>query len=419
MLTRLETKNYRNLNLEQGIDFGSLNIFVGPNGSGKTNLTRVLRFVHDAVVMTPEAQRGVNGFEDAVSECGSGRILDAMVQMPAVVMLRYSFQYTPVAKVLGESHVQFDLDLRVSGDNTLTIKREKLFLTQHPELDDQPDFSYEAHVPQVGIASVSEYQDGDWKDYVVDNVPTNQLTLATMWWSQTSFTPILYHCATFVGQLNMWGFYESSTMNLSAIRHAHPELGPSDSVLSPSGDNLLLVLHNLIRDEVDFEDRMTEAMRELFPKTKRLRVLPIGRVSLQMEWYLNGLKKPFYLDEMSDGTVRMLCWATVLLSPKKHKLIVIDEPEAGVHPAWLRVLAGWIREAARGSQVFISTHSSDLLDYFTEDAACVRVFKPAPDGHGNIVTGLEMDKVEEKIKEGWKLGDLYRVGDPSIGGWPW
>jgi predicted ATPase len=68
-------------------------------------------------------------------------------------------------------------------------------------------------------------------------------------------------------------------------------------------------------------------------------------------------------NEMSDGTVRMLCWAAILLSPTLPSLLVIDEPELGIHAAWMPVLANWIKDASQKTQLIVSTHSPDLLSY--------------------------------------------------------
>ncbi|MEG4590229.1 AAA family ATPase, partial [Microcoleus sp. MOSTC5] len=113
--------------------------------------------------------------------------------------------------------------------------------------------------------------------------------------------------------------------------------------LSPSGDNLPLVLENLSQN-IDFEDSLNEAMKSILPKTRRIRPVRSGRLSLTVQWYFEDIKEAFYLNEMSDGTVRMLCWATILHSPLLPSLIVIDEPELGLHVSWMPILAEWIKK---------------------------------------------------------------------------
>jgi len=207
-------------------------------------------------------------------------------------------------------------------------------------------------------------------------------------------------------------------MNLNLIRTVEPKIGGSDIYLSASGDNLPLVLENLSQKNINFEDSLNEAMKSILPKTRRIRPVRSGRLSLTVEWYFEDIKEAFYLNEMSDGTVRMLCWETILYSPLLPSLIVIDEPELGLHVSWMPILAEWIKKAATKTQIIITTHSPDLLDRFTDSLENVLCFYSENRTHFSVKS-LSKELLEPKLEEGWELGDLYRVGDPTIGGWPW
>ncbi|MFO5474493.1 MAG: AAA family ATPase [Dolichospermum sp.] len=218
--------------------------------------------------------------------------------------------------------------------------------------------------------------------------------------------------------ISQWQFYNANNMELNQIRTSEPKIGGSDIHLSISGDNLPLVLDNLIEQDIDFEDSINQAMKSILPKTRRLRPVRSGRLSLTVEWYFEDTKEPFYLSEMSDGTVRMLCWATILHSPLLPSLLVIDEPELGLHVSWMSILAEWIKQASRKTQIIITTHSPDLLDHFTDCLENVYCFYSEDKTHFSMKK-LSQEMLDEKLKEGWELGDLYRVGDPTVGGWPW
>ena len=422
MITRVGARNYKNLDLgEEGLTLGPLAVFVGANGSGKSNLIQLLRFFQEAMTGAPEARRGVTAFQAAVQKLGDGRILNSALPYPSRIDLSLEFEDT---RPNHDSPHQLQLGLLANRIDTVTVAEESL--STH-SLASQPFFYYTAHGDEIGSGKLSMYDDtghAPTADQEIDSLPNNQLAFQSLQSVIETAYPLLrdtpYYLMrrrvhTFVAD---WAIYSASAMDLEEVRQAEPTLGPGDTALSESGENLALVLHNLGRN-LDFEERLTEAMRELFPRTRKLRVATVGLRSLTLEWFVHGSERPFYLDEMSDGTVRMLCWAAVLLSPKPSTLIVLDEPEAGVHPAWLRVLAGWIREASRKTQVIVSTHSSDLLDYFTEDLESVHVFQSAADPALMTVKTLRREPLAEKLDEGWKLGDLYRVGAPEIGGWPW
>jgi predicted ATPase len=209
-------------------------------------------------------------------------------------------------------------------------------------------------------------------------------------------------------------------MNLKNILDAEPKIGQGDRILSPDGENLALVLHNLIVDNEEFEEIINNALKAILPATRRMRVIPAGRLSLTVEWYFDNIKEPFYLQEMSDGTVRMLCWAAILHAPVLPPLLVIEEPEIGIHVAWLKILAEWIKRASLKTQVIVSTHSPDLLDHFTDDVEKTLVFNlQGRDKSHFEIDQLSPDRIATWKNDGWQLGDLYRVGDPSVGGWPW
>lgn len=107
----------------------------------------------------------------------------------------------------------------------------------------------------------------------------------------------------------------------------------------------------------------------------------------------------------------MLCWASILHSPILPTLLVIDEPELGLHVAWMQILSEWIKQAATKTQVIVSTHSPDLLDYFTDCVTNVLSFERHDKSHC-MVKPLSESQLADKIEEGWQLGDLYRIGDP-------
>jgi predicted ATPase len=451
-IEKLTTRNYKNLHLGEGLQLGNLNIFIGPNGSGKSNLISVFRFLKDATTITLDAVRGRTGFDDAVFRLGGPRILDVTIKSPANV--RFEFEFGRHWLSLSQ---EFKLELLVQGTREKIIINQESLCTfigdaeigQHLDLyrchdqtsgqgvvavwssnakeskEPSHDKASEQRVIAVLSSSARESKERSFEQQL-SNVPVDNLTLVTIpeLLENSEFPsedmPIYHVRRQLVDIISQWYFYNANDMNLKDIRKAEPKIGPGDIFLSPSGENLPLVLDNLMQDDLDFEESINNAMKSILPSTRRLRTARVGRLSLTVEWHFDNVNEPFYLSEMSDGTVRMLCWATILLSPKLPTLLVIDEPELGIHVAWMQTLAEWIKQASQRTQVIISTHSPDLLDHFTDQAENVRVFQPTgPDKSHFEVKPLSPQAVAEWIQEGWQLGDLYRVGDPSIGGWPW
>lgn len=430
----LTTKNYKNLHLDPSVKLNNLNIFIGSNGSGKSNFISCLKFLKDCLTSIPDENRGVSSFEDAISKFGGDKILDVNVKTPAKVSIAYCFSQINQTGNLQEDSAILDFKLYIDRQKVrASISEEYLYGGEdlHETSSSQQPFYYyyELHESKLGQGFLYVYASPGQESsqvQLLDNIPINSLGLLTI--------PILLENSPFpledtrpvykirrklIELISKWQFYNANNMNLSLIRTAEPKIGGSDIYLSASGDNLPLVLYNLNQKSINFEDSINEAMKSILPKTRRLRALPSGRLSLTVEWYFEGIDdEAFYLNEMSDGTVRMLCWATILHSPLLPSLIVIDEPELGLHVSWMPILAEWIKKAATRTQIIITTHSPDLLDHFTDRLENVLCFYPENRTHFSVKS-LSKEMLEPKLEEGWELGDLYRVGDPSIGGWPW
>ncbi len=83
-----------------------------------------------------------------------------------------------------------------------------------------------------------------------------------------------------------------------------------------------------------------------------------------LEWRQKGSDYPFHPSQISDGTLRFVCLATALLQPDPPSTILLDEPELGLHPYALTLLAGLIQKASKRTQVIVSTQSAGLIDHF-------------------------------------------------------
>jgi energy-coupling factor transporter ATP-binding protein EcfA2 len=92
---------------------------------------------------------------------------------------------------------------------------------------------------------------------------------------------------------------------------------------------------------------------------------------IQLEWRHRSDPNYFDAHSLSDGTLRFMCLAALLLQPTKPSLIVIDEPELGLHPAAIVQLAALLRLASHDCQVIIATQSVTLLDQFASEDVIV------------------------------------------------
>ena len=433
-VSKITTTNFKNLQLENGIELGALNVLLGPNGSGKSNLVSLFRFLQECITRSGEdEQRGRTSFEDAIYRLGGTRILDGRLSTPSNLGIEYRFPSSNGETILGIELLVQDALRQVIVDREF-LGRDQGF--------DEPYLFYNAHNEKSGGSgsgvvsvyhnpqeSTSTYRTPSSRFERISDLPVNDLLLsaAPRVLENTAFspdvTPLYEARGRILESASGWKFYSANNMNLERIRASEPKIGQSDNFVAPSGENLALVVYNLVQDHLEFDESLNQVFKDILPLTRRVRAVSSGRLSLTIEWYVEGYNEPFFLDEMSDGTVRMLCWAVILNSPKLPSLIAIDEPEIGIHCSWMPILAEWIKRAAQRTQIIVSTHSPDLLDHFTDqldEGGYIYAFQPDIDSKNHFKPKrLGRDSVAGWLEEGWQLGDLYRVGNPAVGGWPW
>src|SRR2546427_3037694 len=93
-----------------------------------------------------------------------------------------------------------------------------------------------------------------------------------------------------------------------------------------------------------------------------LRPDPTPKESIRLEWREKGSDFPFRAAHLSDGTLRFICLATLLLQPTPPSTVLIDEPELGLHPYAITVLASLLKSASTKTQVIVSTQSVPLVN---------------------------------------------------------
>ena len=122
-----------------------------------------------------------------------------------------------------------------------------------------------------------------------------------------------------------------------------------------------------------------------------------------LEWQQKGSDYPFHPSQISDGTLRFICLATALLQPNPPSTILLDEPELGLHPYALTLLAGLIQKASTQTQVIVSTQSAALIDHF-EPEDIVIVERRNGESMFN-----RLNKADLKVwLEDYSLGELWQ-----------
>ena len=175
--------------------------------------------------------------------------------------------------------------------------------------------------------------------------------------------------------------------------------------------NLGLVLNEL--ENTDSISRFSDLMRRFLPRFDRIST-KMSSGAVQIYLHEESLKTPVSAARLSDGTIRFLALLAILLQADKAPLICIDEPELGLHPDALAIIAELLVEASQRTQVIVTTHSDVLVSALSDHADSVLVTEYL--GQGTQITRLEPEKLQFWLKK-YRLGEIWRIG--KLGGNLW
>jgi predicted ATPase len=137
--------------------------------------------------------------------------------------------------------------------------------------------------------------------------------------------------------------------------------------LAADGSNLATVLHTLYEGDRQFKGLIDDGMRAGFgDEYVRLAFPPAAAQQIQLAVQWKSSSQPHAGSDLSDGTLRFLFLLTVLAHPEPGSLIAIDEPEVGLHPSMLPIIAEYAEDASQRTQVVLTSHSPEFLDAFTD-----------------------------------------------------
>ena len=135
-----------------------------------------------------------------------------------------------------------------------------------------------------------------------------------------------------------------------------PQVGFRSPVLASDGANLAAAFQTIV--DIGDELLLMRILAQAFPGCVFYSDNTGGRFRMMMQ--REGLSRPLEPAEFSDGTLRFLCLAVALLSPRPPAFIALNEPENSLHPQMLPALASLIAEASRYSQIWLTSHSPEL-----------------------------------------------------------
>jgi predicted ATPase len=306
-LGRLKIENFKSIR-DQTLRFGQLNVFIGANGVGKSNLIGVFTLLNR---IASQLYVGRAGGADSILHCGR--------KTSSHLSLQIEFQ--------GQSLDANGYSLRLvpTGDDRFVFDTETVWYHDKSKYPKPYDISLGSGHTEAKVA--------------------------------TSTEPIAAYVRHDLTRYRVYHFHDTSES--AAVKQ-------TGEFLRPDAGNLAAFLYRLKETDEAYFRNIEGAIRLMAPFFDGFNLSPsrLNNQKIRLEWKQVGNDSYFNANSLSDGTLRFMCLATLLLQPSPPEVVLLDEPELGLHPAAINLLADLINSAAARVQVVISTQSVTLVNQF-------------------------------------------------------
>ena len=367
------------------LDLQSLNVLIGPNASGKSNFIEVLELLRATPSDFATAIRDGGGAGEWLwkgSDPTQPAEIDVVLEKgtPTHRPLRYRLGFTDVkGRVEVVDEAIEELDPEPGKPDVFFYYR---FQKGHPAINVRN---------RKGVTTTRRLQR--------ESLYPDQSVLAQR------KDPDLYPEVTWVGRSfgAIQTFREWTFGRYVQLRRPQPADLPDDRLL-PDSRNLALVLNQI---EHTGGVRFDALLRRFFPRFARMSTRVSGG-TVQFYLHESGFTAPIPATRLSDGTIRFVALLATLLSPSPPPLVCIEEPELGLHPDAVALLADLLVEGSMRTQLVVTTHSDALVSALTNQPdAIIACERP---GAGTQLRRLDPEKLASWLEE-YRLGDLWRMGE--------
>lgn len=362
-LDTITVKGFKSISEIEKLKLGAINVVIGPNGSGKSNFIGLFDFLH-------EIREG--RLQDYVIKAGGAdRVLHFGSKVTKELHIEVSFW---------DERNRYSIDLEPTDADELVPSLEKVYFWDKSKYP-QP---YGEVLARAGKeAGISEKRSSNVGSYVRDH-------------------------------LDSWRLYHFHDTSSSSPMKKTADIN-DNRYLRPDGSNLASFLYYLQEKHGASYGLIRRTVRLMAPFFEDFLLGPqkLNPDKIRLEWRHKGSDAYFDAASLSDGTLRFIALVTLLLQPESYRpsVILVDEPELGLHPYAITLLASLIKQASVKTQVIISTQSPFLLDHFQPEDILVanRV-----DG-GTQLTRLDPLGLESWLQD-YSLGQLWEKNE--LGGRP-
>ena len=217
------------------------------------------------------------------------------------------------------------------------------------------------------------------------------------------------------GDFNNLRVYHFQDTTLESAMMSNPNVHDNE-YLKPDGSNLASFLYLLKRAFPEHYKHIVSVIQLVAPFFEDFRLKPFveNENYIRLEWIHKEQKEDYFdVSVLSDGTLRFICLVTLLLQPDEllPEIIIIDEPELGLHPYAINLLSGIIKSVSTKRQLIISTQSTDFINNFEPEDIIIVDYE---DNQSKFTRHKSQDLKE--WLEDYSLGDLWNKN--ILGGRP-
>ena len=389
-LQELLVEGFLSFGERTSFEFGKLNILVGPNGAGKSNLVDCIRMLRYAPLDIQETFKD-SGFEEWLYR-GSD--------------LQSGSAFLQITVNLSEIRTKILHQIRLGPPQNSRAPLEEVISNasmQSEQLDPYFIGSYrsEAFLSNVGTGKRRRKRTLGVNEHDPFQSILSQIRDIEQYPEITRLSNLYANFRIY----SEWTFGRTSNLRDSTPANR------SNTMLSEFMSDLPLALNGL--ENTSAHEKIRVLLRELKETyvDYATRIL-FGRVGLELQE--SPFELPLPARRLSDGTLRFLALSAILLQPNPSPLICLEEPELGMHPDMIRMVATMIIEASAKTQLIITTHSEHLLSALQDDFDVLFAFDTG-------VTGSIVRRFSQEEYKDWRvshtLGELWTSGE--LGGNRW
>lgn len=358
MIKSITLENFFSFGVSDSIELNkNTNILLGINGSGKSNFLKAVRFLYESIAG--------NGLEKIFLKdwSGFGSVANFSEKQDDVIKIKYEFDKDTINKVINNKYrftknPIYEIIIHRSGSTSYYLE-ESLFC-EHSFGEKEP-FLFLQMKNGRGLISTNENGSIGIQIYPRDgsDVLFKEQELVLRQISDPDRFLPLYALKIAIESILVYDYFDTTLK--SPIRT--PVNYGTENKLLQTGENLVQILNRIKSNHTLQYEKIEGLLKNVNPNFKDINFDVIGS-KFMIALREKNLAKTVGIEHISDGTLRFLLLLAILYNPDRGYLICLDEPEIGLHPDMINMIADSIRQASVDSQIIIATHSPLLLNSF-------------------------------------------------------